>query len=282
MILIDNTQILLASIFAQIRGDDSLIDEDFVRHMTLNTYRMYKRKYEDQYGELVICQDAGNYWRKDVFENYKQNRKDSQKKDSKDWNKIFGVLTKIRDEVSEVFPYKHMYVARCEADDIIATLVKHNHEKEKIMIVSADKDFQQLHKYKNVKQYSPTQKKNLVCDNPQEFLKSHIIKGDSSDGIPNILSDGDTFVNPEKRQKRLTKNVMNKIEQSLAEGSIPDDISENWERNERLVNLDFIPEEIENEILAEWEKPITGDRGKIFNYFMDNRLKVLMESIEEF
>ena len=282
MILIDNTQILLASIFAQIRGDDSLIDEDFVRHMTLNTYRMYKRKYEDKFGELVICQDAGNYWRKDVFENYKQNRKDSQKKDSKDWNKIFGVLTKIRDEVSEVFPYKHMYVPRCEADDIIAILVKHNHNKENIMIVSADKDFQQLQKYSNVKQYSPTQKKNLVCDNPQEFLKNHIIKGDSSKLMQQYLSNPDTFVNPEKRQKRMTKSAISKIEDSLQEGKIPEDISNNWERNEKLVNLDLIPEEIEKEILSEWEKPITGDRGKIFNYFVDNRLKMLMESIEEF
>ena len=94
MILIDNTQILLASIFAQIRGDDSLIDEDFVRHMTLNTYRMYKRKYEDKFGELVICQDAGNYWRKDVFENYKQNRKTPKRRIPKTGIKFLVYLQK--------------------------------------------------------------------------------------------------------------------------------------------------------------------------------------------
>ena len=279
MILIDNTQILLASIFAQIRGDDSLIDEDFVRHMTLNTYRMYKRKYEDKFGELVICQDAGNYWRKDVFENYKQNRKDSQKKDTKDWNKIFGVLTKIRDEVSEVFPYKHMYVPRCEADDIIAVLCGElEYENGKTLILSGDKDFIQLQRYRNVSQYSPITKKYVNGVDPEEYLNEHIVKGDSSDGVPNVLSPDNTFVDG-LRQKPLSKKKII----SIVDGNLPnDEVKRNYQRNETLIDLTKSPAELFFKILDEWHNAPEGDRSKLLNYFTQKRLRNLVESIGEF
>ena len=61
------------------------------------------------------------------------------------------------------------------------------------MILSGDKDFIQLHKYKNVTQYSPITKKFVNGIDPDEYLYEHILKGDVSDGVPNVLSVDNTF-----------------------------------------------------------------------------------------
>jgi hypothetical protein len=277
MILIDNTQILLASIFSQFKSPTE-VSEDTIRHIALNTYRMYKSKYGEEYGELVICQDAGDYWRKDIFTHYKSNRKKQQDKNREDWDKIFEILTKIRSEVQEVFPYRNMKVARCEADDIIATLTKHFHDKEKILIVSSDKDFQQLHRYENVRQFSPIHKGMIKCEEPQKYLFEHILRGDTGDGVPNILSDDDTFAEDGKRQKPLSAKKIN----DWSSYGIPEELKRNWERNQSLVDLAYIPEKYEQNILSEFAKPYSGSKSKVFDYLVKNKMKLLLEVVDEF
>ena len=275
MILLDNNQLILANIFQTIRHG-SEINEDLLRHLCLNTYRMYRTKFKS-YGDLVICQDSGNCWRRDIFEHYKKNRKKSQDKSDFDWDSIFNSLSKIRDEIVENFPYKSIAVPRTEADDIIAILCKHYHMQEKIVIVSSDKDFQQLQRFPNIKQYSPIHKKFLVCENPERFLTEHIIKGDSSDGIPNILSDDDVFMVEGKRQKPCGQK---KIEKLINESELRE--TSNWNRNQMLVDLSLIPEDYEDKILEAFNTAVCGDRSKLFNYFVKHKLNKLMGSIEEF
>jgi hypothetical protein len=278
MILIDNTQIILSSIFSQYKGPDE-VNEEMIRHITLNTYRYYRNRFYSEYGELVICQDAGNYWRKDIFPHYKQNRKKAQAKDEFYWKQIFETLTMIRNEVAENMPYKTMRVERCEADDIIATLCKHYHPQEKILIVSGDKDFKQLMRYPNIAQYSPNQKGFITCDSPDKFLFEHIVRGDSGDGIPNILSEDDVFIVDEKRQRPLSAK---KIDTWSSTGSVPHDLSSNWNRNQMLVDLSYIPSVYEQSILDEYKKPVQADRSKIFTYFVNKGLKNLMNDIQDF
>jgi 5'-3' exonuclease len=254
------------------------VDEELVRHMVVNSIRIYRNKFHNEYGELVLSYDGGKYWRRDVFEHYKGQRKVKQKQDSFDWNKIFGLIGKIREEIEEIFPYKSIYLKHIEADDIIAILTKHFHTTEKIMIVSSDKDFQQLQRYENVFQYSLKNKGLLVCKDPEDYLTRHIIKGDSSDGIPNILSDDDVFMDKDKRQKPCGVKKISKIMEELSEWTS----SENWERNQTLVDFNKIPNWVEDTILKEWEEPIKGNRNKLFNYFIINKLKILMENIQEF
>lgn len=277
MILLDNTQIILASIFAHYRTPQE-INEEIIRHTTLNTYRMYKNMFGNEYGELVICQDAGNSWRKDIFPQYKINRKKNRSKDY-DWDRIFEVMTQIRNEVAEIFPYKSIRVDRCEADDIIAVLTKHYHETEKIMVISSDKDFVQLYRYPNVKVYSPSQKSIIVCKDPEVSLFEHIARGDSVDGIPNILSDDDTFEIDGKRQKPLSSK---KLDSWSSSRSFPTEYTQNWERNQKLVDLTYIPEEYERNILTEFMVPPVGSRNKIFDYFVKYKMKNLIENIQEF
>jgi 5'-3' exonuclease len=276
MILLDNNQLILANLFQTLKQQNE-IDIDLLRHLVLNTYRMYRTKFKS-YGELVICQDSGNQWRRDIFPEYKLNRKKTQSKSKFDWNEIYNSLAIIRDEIVENFPYKSISIPRCEADDVIGVICKHYHQQEKIVIVSSDKDFQQLQRYPNIKQYSPIHKKFLVCEDPERFLLEHIIKGDSSDGVPNILSDNDVFVTDGKRQTGCGIKKVNLIIEDINNWNTTD----NWHRNHNMVDLNQVPDWAEEQILAEFDKPSSNDRSKLFNYFVSNKLSKLIGSITEF
>jgi len=281
MILLDNNQIVLASIFVGLKNDPN-VSEDLIRHQVLNSYRMIRRLFNEEYGELVICQDSSNSWRKKFFSNYKANRSKSHAESDYNWDEIYRILNIVRDEVRDNFPYKNMRVENCEADDIIAILVKNYTHSEKIVIVSNDKDFQQLQIYPGVKQYSTMRKEFLECNYPRSFLAEHIMRGDSGDGIPNILSDDDVFINDEKRQNRLTSKKMEDMIR-VAPNFTEDKLLRNWERNSTLIDFVNIPTEIETRILDEYAKPtVVSDRSKVLPYMINNKLKNLISVIEEF
>ena len=206
MILIDFTQTIIAGLMAQLKSNDNEINENMLRHMILNSLRNYQKKYQDEYGDIVLCTDAANPWRREYFPLYKANRKKSREADDRDWNLIFSTLQIVKDEIRDNFPYRYMYVERCEADDIIAILVKH--ATEPVLIVSGDKDFQQLHN-DSVRQWSPNLNQMVQCEDPNLFLQEHILKGDKSDGIPNILSNDDCL-DAGIRQTPLRKSILEK------------------------------------------------------------------------
>ena len=209
---------------------------------------------------------------------YKQNRKKGRENDSKDWDSIFGLLNAMKSEFKEILPYKFIEVYGAEADDIIATLCK-EHQDQKIMIISGDKDFIQLQKYENVSQYSPILKKMVNGHNPDTYIKEHILKGDSSDGVPNVLSPDHTFVEG-LRQRPLSKK---KIEAWIkSETGMSDEVKRNYQRNHKLINLDNTPEDLQKSILDTFNEAPCGDRSKILTYFIENKLKELTDSIGDF
>jgi 5'-3' exonuclease len=174
-------------------------------------------------------------------------------------------------------------VQGCEADDIIAYLVKTYAPTEKILILSGDKDFGQLLIHKNVTQYAPIQKKFITVDNPHQFLLEHIVKGDSTDGVPNLLSDDDCFMDAGKRQKPITQKRMTEILKEYADtGKVSDKYAVNWDRNNTLINLLNIPTEYESKIESEWNKPFTPSRAKILNYMIEKGLRNLVGDIQDF
>ena len=284
MILVDYSQVAIASIMAQTRGENTP-DEDMVRNIILNNIRLIRNKFKNDYGEIVLCCDAGNYWRKDIFPHYKASRKTKQQKSDFDWNALFNILGKVREEIREFFPYKVLNVERCEADDVIATIAKRAAESfpvEDVLIVSSDKDFQQLQKHGNVKQWNPIKKAFVKCPDPEKFLQDLIIRGDSGDGVPNSLSDDDCFVVEGKRQKPLTKKALARMHDAFLRGDLPPENRQFIERNEKLVDFKNIPEQYELNIISEFDKSPKGDRGKLFNYFVAKRLRVLIENIQEY
>ena len=279
MILVDMNQISLASLMMHLHMNKGELDDEMVRHMILNSVRMYRTMFNEDYGEIVLTYDSRAYWRKQIFPQYKANRKKNRESDGKDWNSIFEVLNQIKDEIREFLPYKVVETYGAEADDVIATLCKH-YQNEKIMIVSGDKDFIQLQKYNNVKQYSPITKKHINGVDAVVYIKEHILKGDKSDGVPNVLSPDHTFTD-DLRQRPLTSKKMQSIMAQDID-DLDDEVKRNYQRNDILINLDNIPEKLEEEILDDFKSATCGDRSKLLNYFIDKRLKSLTEQIGEF
>lgn len=281
MILIDLNQVLLASLMAQIAGQkDVKIEEDLVRHLSLNIIRGHVRMFRQEYGEVVLCCDNREYWRKGYFPFYKANRKKSRDASDLDWNLIFTILGKLKEELKQYFPYKVLDVTGAEADDIIGTLAPRHCKSEKILIISSDGDFLQLQQYGNIKQYNPIQKKFVTSADPLGELKQKIITGDKGDGIPNIMSPGDTFVRG-IRQKVMTEGRLTKY--LTEEYTNYDDVAKSgYSRNQVLIDLRLIPGDIRNSIIDTYDSTKPAPRARLLTYFMDKKLKNLMEVIGEF
>jgi 5'-3' exonuclease len=249
--------------------------------MVLNIIRNHLKNFRSEYGEVVLCCDNRKYWRKEFFPFYKASRKKNREKSDLDWHLIFDILAKLKQELKENFPYKVIDVEGAEADDIIGTLVPIYSAHQKILILSSDGDFLQLQMYgENVKQYNPSQKKFIKSKDPLLELKEKIIRGDKGDGIPNIFSPSDCFVR-ELRQKPITQKV---IEKYLAEhyGEWEDESAKTgFSRNQTLIDLRNIPGDIKQKIINTYEETKPA-KGKLLNYFIEHKLKNLMEVIEEF
>ena len=279
MILIDMNQISVASLMMHLHMNKGELEEDMVRHMILNSVRMYRTMFNEDYGEMVLAYDSKSYWRREFFPQYKSNRRKNREEDNKDWDSIFEVLNQIKNEIKEFLPYKVVETYGAEADDVIATLCKH-YQSEKIMIVSGDKDFIQLQKYDNVSQYSPITKKLVNGVDPNVYIKEHVLKGDKSDGVPNVLSPDHTFTD-ELRQRPLTSKKMHDILATEID-DLNDELKRNYQRNFKLINLDNIPEKLELDILDDFKGASCGNRSKLLNYLIEKRLTSLTENIGEF
>ena len=280
MILVDMNQISVASVMMHLHmTKKTKPEEDMVRHMILNSLRMYRSRFCEEYGELVLCYDSKHYWRRDYYPEYKHSRKKGRETSTHDWDAIFEVLNAIKAELKEFFPYKHLEVYGAEADDIIAALCGElEFDNGKTLILSGDKDFIQLQKFRNVSQYSPITKKFVNGIDPDVYLNEHVLRGDSSDGIPNVLSPDNTFVDG-LRQKPLSKKKI----QMMVAGNFPnDETKRNFQRNKKLIDLKESPDELFTKILDEWHCAPEGDRSKLLNYFTQKRLRNLVESIGEF
>ena len=279
MILIDLSQIMVASTMMSMGKDRTEVDISMIRHMILNSLRMYRQKYHEEYGELVLCCDGRNSWRREHFPLYKAGRKTTRDASSKDWTQIFGCLDTIKSELKEYFPYKYIEIEEAEADDVIGVLAKSWNEP--IMIISGDKDFIQLQVKKNVKQYSPITKKLVNDVNPERYLKEHILRGDSSDGIPNFLSADDCIV--EKiRQTPITKKKIDLWIDQNPEDFCNEEQLRNYHRNMKLIDLQYTPSNIVDQIGKQYDEIPKGNRSGLLNFFIERKLNNLIESIGEF
>jgi len=278
MIIIDYNGIAIGNIIAQ----KLMPEEDIIRHMILNSIRMYRQKFQE-YGDVVIVADAGGNWRKDYYPEYKAKRKTNRDDDKRDWQEIFRITNMVREELAENFPYKMVHIWGCEADDSIAQIVMNTQELgqyEPVMIVSADHDFKQLQKFDNVKQFSPMTKKFVKEDNPRLGLMEKILKGDSGDGVPNVLSDDKVFVEGRKQNVLSSKKKQILLDDPKALG---EEVYRNYLRNKKLIDLSETPETVSKEIINNFmnQNP-SGNKGKVFPYLVEKRCRLLVEVVEEF
>ena len=274
--LVDFSQIVIGSYMMAAKFSDANID--VVRPAVLNTLRLYRTKFVSEYGELILCCDDRKTWRKEIFPNYKASRKKTRAAASINWENLYVCLNQLKDELTEWFPYKLIQVEKAEADDVIAILVELINERS--VILSSDKDFVQLHKF-NIRQYSPIQKKFIEGD-PKWSLHEKIIKGDVGDGVPNIMSDDNVFIDEGRRQKPITKKKVDAWYELDPDMYCSSEMLRNYNRNKQLVDLGEVPESIRINITKQFETTAVGDRKRLLTYFINHRLKNLTESLSEF
>lgn len=281
MIIVDLNQVMISNYMIQVGNHTNLeIDENLFRHMVLNSIRAINTKFSAEYGELVIACDAPRSWRKEVFPYYKANRKKAREDSELNWSALFESLNKVRDELKEFFPYRVIQVDHAEADDVIGALVDRYHGYP-ILIVSGDKDFVQLQSYMNVKQYDPVRKRFITHNNPSQFVREHIIKGDMGDGVPNFLSKDDTFV-VGSRQRPIRSVKLDMWVRMEPEEFCDEQMLRNYKRNQQLVDLSFTPKHIADAVIEQYDEQAGKNRSKLFNYFVEHKLRNLMESIGDF
>ena len=298
MILIDYSQVALSAILTfqrELKGDEGEV-KNLIRHAPISAIKSFKNKYGAEYGEVVICADGRKYWRREVFEYYKASRKKNRDASDLDWGLIFDTLSEMRDDFAEHFPYRVMHVERAEADDIIATLVEWTQENDlvqeglvsepqPVLILSSDKDFRQLQINDNVRQWSPMQKKYITASRKEidDYIVEHIVKGDTGDGVPNILSPDDIFLQEGVRQRPVSKKRLLEFQEKGKDACRDEQERRNWDRNARLVNFSHIPQDLKDEIVQAYiSNSPKGDKMSIMNYLIEHRCRLLLDDIEEF
>lgn len=282
MILVDLSSLAFSAFYAL----NGKMDEKLYRHLLLNSLRAYNAKYREEYGQMVIAADASNYWRRAIFPHYKASRKTAREASDTDWNEVFRVMDSVRDEIRDFLPVKYLHIDTCEADDIIAVLSESTQEfgcSDKVLIVSSDGDFAQLQKYSNVRQLSPITKKFMGDEKPISTLREKILRGDGGDGIPNVLSADDCFVNHVRQTPLSSKKVNLWIEHwSKLAQLVPEQVYRNIQRNERLISFEFIPEDVKKKVLNTFEDCKTPPNSGVFTYLIEKRCGQLSSSAADF
>ena len=278
--LVDYSQIFIANIMSQPHIHKGGVQEGIMRHTVLNTLRSYRQKFTEEYGELVICCDSRRNWRKKYYVHYKAHRSKNRQESDFNWDSLFESLDQVKEELINFFPYHVLQVPYCEADDIIGVLSEYL-TTDPILIVSGDKDFQQLQKYDNVTQWSPLKKEYMHQPHPEKYLKEHIMRGDKGDGVPNFLSEDDTFTNGGRQVPITTKKITEWVE--LEPNIFCDyNMMKGYSRNRTLVDLTYIPDPLKDDIIESYNDYELKDRSNLLDYFIHNQLKNLMEHIGEF
>lgn len=284
MIIVDFSQIVVANYMVAIKnyrdsGDDYGLP--VIRHMALDQIRNINSTYRKEYGKMVIAVDSANSWRKQANPYYKARRNKDRAESTIDWGQLYSYVKAIEEEINEHMPYPLIKVEGAEADDIIGTLARAAVQHQQLsLIVSGDTDFIQCQTDNIwIKQWDQIRKKWITHDDPKKYLFEHVVRGDTGDGVCNILSPVDSLVTG-TRQKKIMQTSIDKwwmgdgIKEIMA---LP-----RFKQNIQMVDLRKTPLEIQQETLRQLNAGGKKDRSKMKQYFIDNNLRKLYSNIGDF
>lgn len=299
MITADFSQLLIAGCLEDQlnfqKGGDTKQMEQIARHRTLTSILLYKKKYGQKFGNMVLACDGNDYWRTKYFPHYKGKRKVDKKESTVDWASIHSISNLLKSEIAETFPFKLILVPEAEADDVVPTLMEYLETQELqddgleerpqlVMNISADHDYRQLYaKYPNYSQFSPIQK--IVVPHANKFfLLEKCLRGDAGDGIPSVRSADDHFMDPNSgRQKPVSAKMLEAFLANPDGSTLTEEEKKNLERNKTLIDFAYIPVDVKNKIIRAYRsaKP-TGTQNDVFNYFIKHRCRALAGDIAGF
>lgn len=304
MLIVDFSEISYSNILREFQKElnnlngeqDMTLLLPLIRHQILNSLRSVNTKFRGKYGELVISCDAQGYWRSNIFPFYKANRHRIKEKSKFDFNLLAKMVNQIKGELKEFFPYRVIEAKMAESDDVIAVLSKLHSVDERyydttglvkdadnVMIYSSDNDFLQLSaRYPNVDCYSFKHKKVISYPDPKEvekYLIEKCLRGEAGDGIVNVLSTDTSLVKPVK-QKSITEVWVRPIVES---GIIPKEVEDKYLRNRKLIDFQYIPEEVEKRIIHTFENyEVRGNNSTMRSYFAKHKMMKHLDNILDF
>ena len=303
MILVDLSQIIFSGIIVNLSDDlkkgrnNPADNKQLIKHMVFMMLLGFKKKYSAEYGNMVLCADGKKYWRKEFFPSYKGHRKHDRAASPLDFSLIYEAIDEIKKDIRENFSWKLIELEDAEGDDIIAVLTKYTQTNELVqqglfdgepqnnLIISSDGDLVQLQKYTNVSQWNNQHKKWVKTANVHEYLIEHIAEGDAGDNIPSVMTpdqwsvDRSNGVKPQ-RQSPLKASLVRDLTLNDPTKILPKNLQGNWFRNQKLIDLDFIPSEIQSRIIDTYKAyEVKSSKMKLMNYFINNKMAKLMTEL---
>ena len=224
---------------------------------------------------VIICQEGFKNWRKEVYPLYKANRVEGREASIIDFDKFYEVNNKfIKDFANIAQNFQFLQVPNCEADDLIASITKYKQDVN-IIVQSSDRDFYQLFKYNNYKQWDAIKKQYISVVDPENYLTEKIILGDAGDNVPRISG-----LKYRQGPKFIEKNVLPDLDKWLTETDCKDE----WERNYKLIAFDAIPEELSSAIVEQvntWQKG-KFDARAYYNFMLDNKMASQIDFVTDY
>jgi 5'-3' exonuclease len=295
IVVLDGHNLIFRTVFIAHAENKKQKTEDpgyiYWKHVFLSELKFMVEKHKPTRFIIVFDSKLGS-WRKNIYPEYKANRKIARELSKVDFKEFFKVSNPFLKDLKDVFcNLEILEFDGIEGDDIIAVLCQNF--KEKITIISTDKDFHQLQVFKNVKQYEPKKKQMVNVLNPKISLEQKIIGGDENDNIPaivprcgkvkvaNIMSSDlisniydEEYLKEEENVKAIVKKY--KIN--------PEEIKKNLQRNTELIDLKFIPKDISEKILKTLREPNTKkfDGRKFMSFLVEHRMGNLVEKMQDY
>lgn len=298
MLIFDYSQVCIAALtpfFDELGADASKV-ENLGRHAILSKIKYIRKKFSD-HKEVVIACDGREYWRRDIFPNYKASRKKYREESNIPWPEIHSLMDKLRHEIADNTMYKVIHHPKAEGDDIMGILTLHvanrrlvevglEMDYQPIILVTSDGDMKQLHATPNVRQYSPIHDKFVKLDKgltAKEFLRLKILTGDVGDGVPNVFSHEDDIIN-KIRQKPASEKKMAPLlaAPDLVSGTCDEVLKKRIIKNEELISFHKIPQWLVDEVIEIYDRPANGNRMTLYKYLAENRCNLLLNEIQQF
>lgn len=270
VLLIDLNNLCMRHLWAQIPDPTDISYTEYKIGMLMSIRKLSRIFNPDR---IIFCKESldGN-WRKAFYPEYKANRAEARESSVIDFNKFFVINTAFFNGLEKCMKNaQFLTVSHLEADDLIALIVM-NEPNWDVTLVSTDKDFYQLHSYKNFRQWNPMKDEYIQVLNPEATLMEKIVRGDRSDNIPTLKKGVGT--------KTFAKIYSEGLENWINENSL----QEQFDRNTKLISFRCIPEEFKSQvknIVEDFEKqPFDG--REFFNFIIENGLGGFMERATEF
>jgi 5'-3' exonuclease len=270
VLLIDLHNLCMRHLFAQIPDPTDISYTQYKYGMLLSIRKLARTFQPDR---MIFCKESidGN-WRKAIYPDYKANRASERASSVVDFDKFFEINKKFLTGLEKCMKNaQFLTVPHLEADDLIALTVM-NEPNWEITLVSTDKDFYQLHSFKNFHQWDPIKEEYIQVLNPEAALMEKIVRGDRSDNIPSL-------------KKGVGSKTFAKIyAEGLNEWLSLNMLQESFDRNTKLISFRCIPQEYKSQvknIIEDFEKQ-PFDSREFFNFIIAEGIGAFMDKATEF